>query len=111
MVPFALWSYDNNASAWSAVLGELSSDDTVSPYLSPAQFESFSGLAPANIEVGELDIFRDESIEYARRLFNAGVSCALHVVPGAPHVFEWIAPHSGASIRAPAERLRVIRMI
>ena len=31
------------------------------------------------------DGFRDEDIEYAQRLYAAGVPTELHVYPGAPH--------------------------
>jgi len=44
-----------------------------------------SGLPPAFIGVGSLDLFHDEDVEYARRLNNAGVGCELIVVPGAFH--------------------------
>ncbi len=35
--------------------------------------------------VGGADGFRDEDIDYALRLNQAGVPTALHVLPGAPH--------------------------
>lgn len=50
--------------------------------------EQAKGLPPAYIDVGELDIFRDEDFEYAMKLGKAGVSCELHLLPGAPHAFE-----------------------
>ena len=41
---------------------------------------------PAIITVGEFDLFRDEDIDYAKRLLEAGVATELHVYPGAFHV-------------------------
>jgi acetyl esterase/lipase len=35
--------------------------------------------------VGGADGFRDEDVEYAARLNQAGVPTELHVYPGAPH--------------------------
>ena len=35
--------------------------------------------------VGGADGFRDEDIDYAQRLYAAGVETELHVYPGAPH--------------------------
>ena len=35
--------------------------------------------------VGGADGFRDEDIDYALRLNQAGVPAELHVLPGAPH--------------------------
>ena len=52
--------------------------------------------------------FRDEDIEYARRLGAAGVSAELHVHPGAPHGFERAAPNSNVGRRAMADRHRVL---
>jgi len=54
------------------VRGELTVDD-------------LRGLPPAYIDVGELDPFRDEDIQYAQKLLQAGVPCELHVTPGAFH--------------------------
>jgi dienelactone hydrolase len=54
----------------------------------PARNTNFAGLAPSYIEVGEMDIFRDEDVGYARQLWRAGVSTELHVHPGMPHAFD-----------------------
>ena len=41
---------------------------------------------PAGIViVGGADGFRDEDIDYAKRLNQCGVQTELHVLPGAPH--------------------------
>jgi acetyl esterase/lipase len=37
-----------------------------------------------------LDLFRDENIDYAKKLMSAGVSCELVVYPGACHAFQQI---------------------
>ena len=109
--PFANWSYDNNFTAWSAVLGDQLGTSTVSPIAAPARLADFAGLAPAYVEVGELDIFRDEDISYAQRLMKAGVPVELHVHPGAPHGFERIAPNSPLAKRAMDDRIRVIQAL
>ena len=109
--PFANWSYDNNFTAWSAVLGDQLGSDTVPAVAAPARLTNFVGLAPAYIEVGELDIFRDEDIVYAQQLAKAGVSVELHVHPGAPHGFERLAPNSPLARRAMSDRMRVIESI
>jgi acetyl esterase/lipase len=41
--------------------------------------------------VGSVDGFRDEDVEYATRLNQAGVPTELHVYPGAPHGFTLFA--------------------
>ncbi len=44
-----------------------------------------TGLPPAWIGVGELDVFHDENVAYAERLRAAGVPCELVTVPGMYH--------------------------
>jgi acetyl esterase/lipase len=105
------WSYADNATAWRALLGPAVGTDSVSPYAAPARSKALSNLPPAYIDVGELDIFRNEDIDYAFRLSRAGVSTELHVHPGAPHGFDAFAPHADVSRRAWRDRLRVLESI
>lgn len=109
--PFATWTYDNNFTGWSALLGDRLGDDNISPAAVPARLSDASGLAPAYIEVGDMDIFRDEDIAYAQKLAAAGVAVELHVHGGAIHGFDRIAPHSALALRAQLDRLRVIKSI
>lgn len=45
--------------------------------------EEEGGLLPtAWIGVADLDLLRDEAVDYAHRLQAAGVACELHVEPG-----------------------------
>ena len=83
----------------------------MSPYAAPARATDLAGLPATYMEVGELDIFRDESIEYARRLCTGGVSTELHVHPGAPHGFDQFGPGLDLTRRARADRIRVIKTI
>jgi acetyl esterase/lipase len=93
------WTVAANRLGWSAYLGVAPGSDGVSPYAAPARAEHLGGLPPAFICVGDLDIFRDEDIEYARRLADAGVPTELHVYPGVPHGFENSAPGIGVAMR------------
>jgi acetyl esterase/lipase len=87
-----LWDRNDNAHGWSSLLGDQAGGEGVSPYAAPARAEDLSGLPPALIDVGEVETFRDECIDYARRLLGAGVATELHVYPGAFHGFDLIAP-------------------
>jgi acetyl esterase/lipase len=60
------------------------------------------------VDVGELDIYRDESISFARGLLAAGISCELHVHPGTPHAPEEVAPQADVCRRMLADRVRVL---
>jgi acetyl esterase/lipase len=111
LLPFAGWTYDNNFTGWTALLGPACNTNEVEYSAAPARVEDLSGVAPAYVEVGELDIFRDEDIEYARRIAAAGVSTELHVHPGAPHGFERFAPESDVARRAMADRFRVLAQL
>jgi hypothetical protein len=61
------------------LLGDGLGGDEVSPVASPARLINFAGRSPAYIEVGDLNIFRDESIAYALGLARAGLTIELHV--------------------------------
>jgi acetyl esterase/lipase len=108
---YLTWTYDNNYTAWSAVLGEQLGTGDVSPVAAPARLTDYAGLAPAYIDVGDLDIFRDEAITYAQNLARAGVPIELHVHPGVPHGWERFAPDSSSAKRAIADRARAVASI
>jgi acetyl esterase/lipase len=97
-----------NYTGWHALLGDAIGTDGVSPAAAPARLTDFAGLAPAYIEVGTLDIFRDESIDYAKSLLRAAVDAELHVHPGAPHGHDWSAVSAPLADRWRADRIRAI---
>src|SRR5258705_3480028 len=103
---YLVFSYDDNHTGWGALLGPALFGDNVSPYAAPARATDLSGLPDAYIDVGDLDILRDENIEYARRLMAAGIPTELHVLPGLPHGFEMVAPDATLTQRVIANRLR-----
>jgi len=102
------WTHDNNWTCWKAVLGDDFGSDRVSPIAAPARLENFAGLPRTYIEVGELDIFREESIAYARRLYEAGISCELQVLPGVIHGHDRMSLDIGVTRRTLADRCRII---
>lgn len=105
---FATWSYDDNTTGWGALLGDAAGGPNVSPYGAAARLEDFTNLPPAYLEVGELDIFRDEDIAYAQRLVAAGVSTELHLHPRLPHGFEDLVPTAPVAQRSAADRHRAL---
>ncbi|HKI42135.1 MAG: alpha/beta hydrolase [Mycobacterium sp.] len=109
LVPFVTWTYDDNATGWGALLGDSAGGDGVSAYAAPARATDLSLLPPTYIDVGDLDIFRDENVVYARRLAATGVATELHVHPGCPHAFEGLAPNAAVSRRVITERVRRLR--
>lgn len=105
------WSYENNFTGWNALLDSRIGGADVAPIEAPARLTDFTGLAPAYLEVGDLDIFRDEVLRYSVGLAKAGVPVELHVHPGAPHGFERFAPGSRLAHQAMADRARVVKAL
>jgi acetyl esterase/lipase len=102
------WNREYNQGAWSMVLSD-STDKEVSAYAAPARATDLSGLPPAIIQVGELEVFRDEDVDYAARLMQAGVPVELHVYPGAYHGSELMAPGAQVSRRSRIDRVEALR--
>ncbi len=107
----AIWSYVDNITGWQALLGQHADGEAVHAYAAPARANDLAQLPPAYIDVGDLDIFRDEDVAYARRLARAGVSTEVHVHPGCPHVFDVFAPNAPVSRRVFADRVRRLRAV
>ncbi len=80
-----IWNRDSNAFGWKSYLGGLHGTDDVPVYAAAARAVDLAGLPPAYVSVGAVDGFRDEDVDYATRLNQAGVATELHVYPGAPH--------------------------
>jgi acetyl esterase/lipase len=87
-----LWNNTSNRLGWAAYLGESDPDIAV-----PARRQDLSGLPPAWIGVGTLDLFHSEDLAYAERLTAAGVPCQVEVVPGAFHGFDAVVPQAQIS--------------
>ena len=111
IAPLAGWSYDDNATGWNALLGAGHEKRDVNPAAAPGHLKDARGLPPAYIEVGQLDVFRDESLRYALTLSHAGVPVELHLHPGVPHEYDAIAFDADVSRRAQADRGRVLRSL
>ncbi len=103
------WSHEHNASGWRAYLGDAAGGDEVSIYAAPARADDLSGLPPAIIQVGELEVFRDEDIAYATRLLQAGVSTELHVYPGTFHASDAFAPEAAVTVQMVGDRVAAMR--
>jgi acetyl esterase/lipase len=104
--PFLGWTAPMNATAWQAVV-----DGPVSAVTAPARLEDARGLPAAYIEVGDLDLFRDESLAYGLKLASADVPLELHVHPAVPHGYEWMDEQAAVVQRALADRYRVLRSL
>lgn len=98
------WDRVANRTGWSAYLGDRRGGDDVPVYAAPARATDLTGLPPTFIDVGDVETFRDEDIDYAARLSRAGVPVELHVWPGGVHGFANLAPEAAISRGARAAR-------
>lgn len=82
-----VWPYEFNDLAWEALLGETPSDDLVR-LAAPGTIEDLQGLPPTHVVCGLLDIFREDNVKFARRLWSSGQNCSLKIIHGMPHLFD-----------------------
>lgn len=93
-----VWDRTSNFTGWDALLGERRGTDDVSIYAAPGRAEDLSGLPPTFIDVGSAEVFRDEDVAYASRIWAAGGVAELHVWPGGFHGFDGFAPQAQLSM-------------
>jgi acetyl esterase/lipase len=89
---YYVWDNHSNRFGWESYLNQPCGMDHIPAGSVPARRENLTGLPPAWIGVGSLDVFHDEDVTYARRLKEAGVACELVVIAGGFHGFDVSAP-------------------
>jgi acetyl esterase len=65
---------------WAYYLGERIGGE-VSPYAAPARARDLRGLPPAYVMTVDYDALRDEGINYAQSLLQAGVPSSCTTIP------------------------------
>jgi acetyl esterase/lipase len=103
------WSPPENRLGWESFLGAAPGRNDVPLEAVPSRRTDLTGLAPAWIGVGGVDLFASEDIEYARRLTLAGVPTELLVTPGAFHGFDRMAPESSLARAFTTSKLNALR--
>lgn len=106
-----LWTQPMNVFGWTSLLGERFQSDAVTSYDAAGRAASVAQLPPTFVEVGSADIFRDEDVAFASRIWAEGGDVELHVWPGAIHGFDVIAPKAAVSIAAVNVRTDWIRRL
>jgi acetyl esterase/lipase len=92
-----VWTREMNEFGWRSVVGER---DDVPAYVSPARADDLSGLPTTYIDAGSAEVFRDEDVEYASRIWAAGGQAELHVWAGGFHGFDALFPKAPLSVAA-----------
>jgi acetyl esterase/lipase len=101
--PHPVWNDGSNSYAWSLYLGPHrvvpgGGEAPLPRYASAARRSDLSGLPPALILVGDLDLFHGECAEYARRLKSHGVETEFAVTGGGYHAFMCMKYDAGPSV-------------
>ena len=104
-----VWDRGANLFGWTALLGERRGGPDVSPYAAPARATDLTGLPRTYIDTGSAETFRDETLTYARRLSEAGVSVDLHMWGGGFHGFDLMGGHAAVSRASVATRDEFVR--
>jgi acetyl esterase/lipase len=94
-----VWTREMNAFGWRSVLGDLADED-VPGYVSPALTDDLSGLPTTYVDAGTAEVFRDEDVDYATRIWAAGGQAELHIWAGGFHGFDALYPQARVSAAA-----------
>lgn len=104
-----VWDRNANLFGWTSLLGDRRGGPDVSQYAAPARAQDLASLPRTYIDTGSVEVFRDEVLDYAARLSQAGVSVDLHMWGGAFHGSDGIATHAAVSRACTATRDEFIR--
>lgn len=88
------WNSASNRLGWREYLKGLSGNE-IPVYAAAARETDYAGLPPTISFVGEVEPFRDETIQYIDNLKSAGVPVRFELFEGCFHGFEIIASEAG----------------
>lgn len=106
-----IWDRASNQGGWFALLGSRRGTDHVSAYAAPARETDLAGLPPTFIDVGSAEVFRDECVEFASRIWAAGGSAECHVWSGGFHGYDAMVPDAAVSRATIDARMSFVRRI
>ncbi len=95
-----VWNSKSNYICWKIYLGELFGTANVPCYAAPSRAIDYTNLPPTATFVGELEPFKDETIQYVENLKIAGVPVNFEIYKGCYHAFEQMCPKAKISKRA-----------
>lgn len=104
-----VWDQTSMETTWNAYLGDRRGTDEVSIYAAPARATDLSGLPPTYLDAGAAEVFRDEVVAYASRIWATGGDLALHIWQGAFHGADLMAQGTRISDEMLASRDKWIR--
>ncbi|KAH6680029.1 Alpha/Beta hydrolase protein [Plectosphaerella plurivora] len=102
-----IWDGARSTLAWAALLGKDKAgkeDADVPIYAAPSRAKDLSNLPETYVEVGGLDVFANEAIDYVGRLVRASVQTEFHLLPGIPHGHDTIPTTLGENVKEAKKR-------
>lgn len=106
-----IWRGEVNTATWDFYLDGNRGAKDVSCYAAPSRATDLSRLPLTWIDVGAADLYRDEDVAYASKLWEHGVQAELHVWPGAWHAFDSAAPNATLSQVARETRMKRMKRV
>lgn len=87
------WNARSSKMGWTAYLGKLlKSGAEIPAYAAAARAQNYAQLPPTITFVGDLEPFRDETIQYIENLKIEGIPVTFKLYEGCYHAFEIMAP-------------------
>ncbi|KAL6415745.1 esterase/lipase [Ilyonectria robusta] len=108
---FTLWDDADNVTGWTAYLGSKAGGDDVPVYAAAGRVKDVTGLPPLYTDIGQLDIFVQETHAYVGKFLAAGIEAEFHIYPGLSHGWEGIMPSHYASTAAMRNRDRQLKTL
>lgn len=112
---YLTWTNKKNEIGWQAYLGGAGARTVSSPdasvYAAPARAEDLSGLPPTYLDVGGLDLFKDEVNAFGAKLLAGKVDVEFHLYPGVPHAWEWLSHECPVTQKAVNNRVFALRSL
>ncbi|KAK0716693.1 Alpha/Beta hydrolase protein [Apiosordaria backusii] len=109
------WTNKKNEIGWEAYLGgagaRTAGSPDVSVYAAPARADDLSGLPPTYLDVGGLDLFKDEVNAFGGKLLAGKVDVEFHLYPGVPHAWEWLGHECPVTKKAVQNRVAILQKL
>ena len=86
------WNTKRNHKAWKRYLRDAYGTDMVPDYAAPARRKDLTGMPPCYTYVGDIEPFYYETVEYVRRLQEAGIEASCDVYPNWFHAYDLLFP-------------------
>lgn len=105
VVDLGIWDRAGNIEAWAWYLGGLEPTQ----YSAPARATDLTGLPPMFIDIGDCDLFLDETRAFAEGVRRSGGEIEFIEYPGAYHASEVFAPEAALSRTITSRRMRSLK--